>query len=74
MASKKRKVENNGTGEESKEKYTYVNGFGAYVTAEAIKGALPVGQNNPQVCPLNLYAEQLSGTAFTKPRASNQYR
>jgi homogentisate 1,2-dioxygenase len=27
--------------------------------------------NNPQVCPKDLYAEQLSGTAFTAPRHSN---
>lgn len=29
-------------------------------------------QNSPQVCPYNLYAEQLSGTAFTAPRSSNR--
>lgn len=29
-------------------------------------------KNSPQVCPYNLYAEQLSGTAFTAPRESNQ--
>jgi homogentisate 1,2-dioxygenase len=28
--------------------------------------------NNPQVCPYGLYAEQLSGTAFTAPRSSNR--
>lgn len=32
---------------------------------------LPVGQNSPQVCPYNLYAEQLSGSAFTMPRGKN---
>lgn len=26
------------------------------------------GQNNPLHCPYNLYAEQISGTAFTVPR------
>lgn len=31
-------------------------------------------QNNPQVCPYGLYAEQLSGSAFTCPRASNKRR
>ena len=36
---------------------------------EAVAGALPVGQNSPQKCPLGLYAEQLSGAAFTAPRA-----
>ncbi|MDX2301107.1 MAG: homogentisate 1,2-dioxygenase, partial [Xanthomonadaceae bacterium] len=32
----------------------------------------PDGQNSPQRCPYDLYAEQLSGTAFTAPRASNR--
>lgn len=35
-----------------------------------MKGALPEGQNSPQVCPLGLYAEQLSGSPFTAPRPS----
>uniref|UniRef100_A0A183C117 Homogentisate 1,2-dioxygenase n=1 Tax=Globodera pallida TaxID=36090 RepID=A0A183C117_GLOPA len=34
--------------------------------------ALPPVQNNPQKCPYGLYAEQLSGTAFTAPRCSNR--
>lgn len=34
--------------------------------------ALPEGQNNPQKCPYGLYAEQLSGTAFTAPRLTNK--
>jgi len=33
---------------------------------------LPVGQNSPQRAPLGLYAEQISGTAFTAPRSSNR--
>lgn len=33
-----------------------------------------VFQNNPQVCPYGLYAEQLSGSAFTCPRSSNKRR
>jgi homogentisate 1,2-dioxygenase len=37
-----------------------------------LKGALPVGQNSPQKCAYGLYAEQLSGTAFTSPRAVNK--
>ena len=32
---------------------------------EAVPGALPVGQNSPQKPPHGLYAEKLSGTAFT---------
>lgn len=54
------------------EKYQYLSGFGNHVTTEAEKGAVPYGQNTPQVCPLGLYAEQLSGTAFTVPRHVNQ--
>lgn len=29
-------------------------------------------QNTPQTVPFGLYAEQLSGTAFTQPRHTNQ--
>lgn len=54
------------------EKYTYLNGFGSYHESEAIQGALPVGHNSPQKCPYGLYAEKLSGTAFTAPRHENQ--
>lgn len=50
----------------------YMSGFGNNFESEALPGALPQGQNSPQVCPLGLYAEQLSGTAFTAPRAQNQ--
>ncbi len=39
---------------------------------EAIKGALPIGANSPQKPPYGLYAEKLSGTAFTAPRHENQ--
>lgn len=46
-------------------------GFGNYHQSEAISGALPLHQNSPQECPFGLYAEQLSGTAFTRPRALN---
>eukprot|EP00271_Cylindrocystis_brebissonii_P014267 TRINITY_DN35573_c0_g1_i1.p1 TRINITY_DN35573_c0_g1~~TRINITY_DN35573_c0_g1_i1.p1 ORF type:complete len:500 (-),score=75.96 TRINITY_DN35573_c0_g1_i1:1458-2957(-) len=49
----------------------YQGGFGNNFESEAIPGALPVGRNNPQVCPFGLYAEQLSGTAFTAPRSHN---
>lgn len=35
-------------------------------------GALPIGQNSPQKPPLGLYAEKLSGTAFTAPRHENK--
>ncbi|ORZ02508.1 homogentisate 1,2-dioxygenase [Syncephalastrum racemosum] len=51
--------------------YSYLEGFGNHFTSEAKPGALPKGQNTPQKCPYNLYAEQLSGSAFTMPRAQN---
>ncbi len=47
----------------------YLAGFGNHHASEAVPGALPEGQNSPQRPPLGLYAEQLSGTAFTAPRA-----
>ncbi len=50
----------------------YQTGFGNEFATEAIEGALPVGKNSPQTPPLGLYAEQLTGTAFTAPRASNR--
>ncbi|AEO64378.1 uncharacterized protein THITE_2110483 [Thermothielavioides terrestris NRRL 8126] len=55
-----------------KEKYQYQNGFGCYFETEAVPGALPIGQNSPQKPPLGLYAEKLSGTAFTAPRHENK--
>lgn len=50
----------------------YLSGFGNEFATEAIAGALPVGRNSPQRAPLGLYAEQVSGTAFTAPRAQNR--
>ena len=50
----------------------YITGFAGDVATEAIAGALPQGQNSPQKTPFGLYSEQLSGTAFTAPRASNR--
>jgi homogentisate 1,2-dioxygenase len=50
----------------------YMSGFGNECATEALPGALPVGQNSPQKCPYGLYAEQLSGTAFTAPRGANR--
>lgn len=52
-------------------KVSYQSGFGNHFATEAESGALPHGQNSPQKAPLGLYAEQLSGTAFTAPRAEN---
>jgi homogentisate 1,2-dioxygenase len=54
------------------EQPAYQSGFGNTFSSEALPGALPAGQNSPQRCPYGLYAEQLSGTGFTAPRASNR--
>jgi homogentisate 1,2-dioxygenase len=50
----------------------YMSGFGNEFATEAVAGALPEGQNSPQRVPYGLYAEQLSGTAFTAPRRENR--
>jgi len=52
--------------------FTYRSGFGNEFATEALPGALPVGRNSPQRPPYGLYAEQISGTAFTAPRAHNR--
>src|ERR1700691_3285866 len=51
---------------------SYQSGFGNQFQSEAVPGALPVGRNSPQRAPLGLYAEQISGTAFTQPRSVNR--
>ena len=57
---------------------SYLTGFGNEHATEAVAGALPQGQNSPQQVNFGLYAEQVSGSAFTAPRAENlrswQYR
>ncbi len=50
----------------------YQTGFGNEHASEALPGALPVGRSSPQVCAYGLYAEKLTGTAFTVPRAHNR--
>src|SRR5262249_32061633 len=50
----------------------YQSGFGNEFATEAVAGALPQGQNSPQRAAHGLYAEQLSGTAFTAPRHANR--
>ena len=50
---------------------TYQSGFGNTFESEALAGALPQGRNSPQRCAYGLYAEQISGTAFTAPRSHN---
>jgi homogentisate 1,2-dioxygenase len=50
----------------------YQTGFGNEFASEAIAGALPVGRNSPQQVAHGLYAEQLTGSAFTAPRHANR--
>ncbi|WP_069814268.1 homogentisate 1,2-dioxygenase [Streptomyces sp. TP-A0874] len=63
-----------GTGQARKtaEGLEYLSGFDNEHSSEAVPGALPIGRNSPQRAPLGLYAEQLSGTAFTEPRHLNR--
>ena len=49
----------------------YMSGFGGHFETEAVEDALPKGRNTPQRPPFGLYAEQVSGTAFTAPRHEN---
>lgn len=58
--------------DDAKTQPAYLAGFGNTFASEALPGALPVGRNSPQRCAYGLYAEQLSGTAFTAPRAENR--
>ena len=50
----------------------YMTGFGGHFESEAVEGALPRGRNSPQRPAFGLYAEQLSGSAFTAPRHENR--
>ncbi len=50
----------------------YQSGFANEFATEALPGALPQGRNSPQRAPFELYAELVSGTAFTAPRAENR--
>ncbi|RAR66098.1 homogentisate 1,2-dioxygenase [Paraburkholderia unamae] len=50
----------------------YMSGFGNHFSTEARPGALPQGRNSPQRAPHGLYAELLSGAAFTAPRVENR--
>jgi homogentisate 1,2-dioxygenase len=54
------------------DEFRYSSGFGNEFATESVAGALPAGRNSPQQAPLGLYAEQLSGTAFTQPRGVNR--
>ncbi|MEO8671258.1 MAG: homogentisate 1,2-dioxygenase [Tahibacter sp.] len=50
----------------------YQSGFANEFATEALPGVLPVGRNSPQQVAYGLYAEQISGTAFTAPRDTNR--
>jgi len=49
-----------------------LRGFGNTFSSEALPDSLPSLGNQPQKCPRGLYAELLSGTAFTVPRQQNR--
>lgn len=49
----------------------YMSGFANEFASEAVAGTLPVGRNSPQKVAHGLYAEKLSGTAFTAPAKEN---
>lgn len=61
-----------GTNSHKVEALRYQSGFGNEFASEAVTGVLPLGQNSPQKVAHGLYTEQLSGTAFTAPRAANR--
>lgn len=50
----------------------YMRGLGNYFSTESLPGALPEGQNSPQKVAYGLYAEGLSGSAFTVPREESR--
>ncbi len=50
----------------------YQIGFGNEFATEALAGALPIGQSNPQKPALGLYTEEINGTAFTAPRGQSR--
>ena len=52
-------------------KLNYSTGFGNEHASEALANTLPQGRNSPQKVAHGLYAEQISGTAFTVPREHN---
>lgn len=49
----------------------YQLGFGNHFVSEAEKNILPIGRNSPQKVARGLFAEQISGAAFTAPRKEN---
>lgn len=57
---------------ESYQNLSYQKGFGNSFFTEAIEGVVPQHQNSPIKLKKGVFAEQLSGTAFTMKRAENQ--
>jgi homogentisate 1,2-dioxygenase len=51
---------------------SYQSGFGNQFASEAVEAALPQGRNSPQKVQRGLYAELISGSAFTAPRVDNR--
>lgn len=51
----------------------YLHGFQNHFETEAEHNALTPSRNSPQKVPYGLYAEQISGSAFTAPRAQNYF-
>lgn len=58
--------------EPARQPSAYMSGFGNEFATEALPGALPQHRNSPQRVAYGLYAEQISGTAFTAPRSHNR--
>ena len=70
MANKRSKLSNGASSHWLSLEYS--TGFNNHHSTEAVPGVLPTGQNSPQVVAHGLFAEQLSGTAFTCPRSTNK--
>ena len=49
----------------------YLHGLGNHFQSETVAGTIVQGRNSPQKVPHGLYAEQLTGSAFTMARSSN---
>ncbi|KAI0073861.1 homogentisate 1,2-dioxygenase [Panus rudis PR-1116 ss-1] len=52
--------------------YRYQVGYGNLFASEAVPGTLPEGRNNPQRLKYGLYPEQVNGSPFVNPRATNK--
>lgn len=54
-----------------KDQYSYLEGFGNYLSSEAFEGANPKVNNSPQKPAYGLRTERISGSSFTAPRERN---